>query len=102
MAHGRRPGSLHRGKAVTLQKSAIVALLFVAKAFGRVVSFSARTQTRLLTKAQGLGWVPSDLESVKLSRRQFQLFQYDMAKKRMKALKNQPDQPKETLCPTPK
>lgn len=72
---------------MTSTKFAIVSLLFLGKVLGRVVGFAARTQTRLLTRAQSMGWKPTDREAFKLMRRQQQLFQYDMTRKQMKLLR---------------
>lgn len=69
------------------EKAPIIGLLFVAKVLGRIVGLAARTQTRLLTWAQSLGWKPSEHELMKLMRRQHQLFQFQMTKKQYKAMK---------------
>lgn len=69
-------------------------ILLLAKIFGRIVGMAARTQTRLLTKAQSIGWKPTDFEAAKLVHRQHKLFHFDRAKQKMKALKK-----KEKLCP---
>jgi len=74
---------------VTVQKTGILCLLFLAKVCGRIVGFYSRTQTRLLTKAQAMGWKPSDLQAYKLLRRQQALFNFDMAKKRLKKLRSE-------------
>ena len=62
-------------------------LLFLARIFGKLVGLFARTQTRLLSKAQFLGWMPTAIEEAKLMRRKFQLFSYDRARKTMKAVR---------------
>lgn len=73
---------------MTAQKCAIISLLFFAKIFGRIVGVCARTQTRLLTQAQSMGWKPTDHQAFKLMRRQQQLFQFKMARKQIQLLRN--------------
>jgi len=65
----------------------IPSLIFLARLCGKLVGMFARTQTRLLTAAQHRGWQMTDLEVAKLQRRQFQLFNFTMAKAQMKKQK---------------
>lgn len=69
-------------------------LLLLARLCGRIVGVSARMQTRLLTKAQDMGWIPTDFEAMKLLHRQHELTNFEMNKRRMKALRNQPKRKK--------
>lgn len=62
-------------------------LRFLARICGKILAFFARTQTRLLTKAQFLGWMPTVSEAAKLVVRQTQLFEYNMAKEFRKRAK---------------
>jgi hypothetical protein len=62
-------------------------LVLLARLVGKLIGILSRTQTRLLSRAQYHGWMPSDFEAQKLMRKQTLLFNWNMARKALKKLK---------------
>ncbi len=62
-------------------------LLFLARLCGKLVGIFARAQTRLLSRAQFLGWMPSEEENKRLLLRQTQLFNWNMIKENRRRMK---------------
>ncbi len=70
------------------ETSARIALLVLAgRLVGKLIGILSRTQTRLLSRAQFYGWMPTDFEAAKLMRKQTLLFNWNMARKALKKLK---------------